>query len=303
MRRRYDFLVVGDLCLDIDIWPGRRVKQVEIKDYTITPAGSAGNTALALRAIDKSALIALAYPSSKDHVDKILRAMLRDSGIELISVRGKGGGCLVMNIITAKGYRRAYTSKGPKIEEVSKFFDIASASIIHIAGYLLELLPIDRFAEKLSLIKGSSVVSIDLFPRVSEIRWESLSKVLRTADIVLGNIYEIRSITGSIEKSVEKILSIGVDAVIVKKGSKGATLYRKTHEKISCTPGKVKPVILKGAGDVFNASFIDSIYRGSTYQEALEKACKNASEHVVGEGPLHKILRRLGLLQPKALSS
>jgi|GEM_PF-2412831 bifunctional ADP-heptose synthase (sugar kinase/adenylyltransferase) len=71
MKGRYDFLVLGDLCLDIYIWSGRKAKQVEIKSYAVTPVGSAGNVALALKSIDMPVLIVLAYPSSEDPMDKI----------------------------------------------------------------------------------------------------------------------------------------------------------------------------------------------------------------------------------------
>ncbi len=131
-----DFLVVGELCLDIDIVPGKRGRQTEIKSYAVLPAGSAGNTAIALKGF--SANVALSHPASRDHVDKILSDLMGLLDLSLIKIYGRGNSCVVVNIISRKGSRRAYTSKGPLIEDLGEVA-LFSAKFLHISGYLLEL--------------------------------------------------------------------------------------------------------------------------------------------------------------------
>lgn len=275
-----DFLVVGELCLDIDIIPGVRGRQTEIRSYSLLPAGSAGNTAIALRGF--SADVSLLYPASQDHVDRILSDLMSLLDLSLIKIYGRGDSCVVVNIISRKGSRRAYTSKGPLIEGLEEVA-LINARFLHISGYLLELSPVSSVAKTVREMRDRSMVSLDLFPRVSSIGWDRLSDVIKNTHVVFGNREEFRSIGGSVEKAVEKILGLGVDTVIVKMGSKGAALFTG-REKIMCPAKKISRGVLKGAGDVFNAAYLYSIYLGLEPGRALEVACEEASNHVAGQG-------------------
>jgi len=237
--------------------------------------------------------VALAYPSSGGHVEWFLKEILKILGIDLIGIRGSGHPCLVVNIMSRRGSRRAYTSRGPRIdgEALSSALD-TGAEIIHVSGYILELAPLGGLSELLKRARGRSRVCVDLFPRVSKIGWDSLSAVLSTAHVVLGNRSELQSLGGGLARAIEKILGLGVEAVVAKMGSAGAILYTRPHRRVKCSKTKrvETPLTTKGAGDVFNAAFIGSLYEGSSYEDALERACTAASDHVRGGGPLMKAL-------------
>jgi 5-dehydro-2-deoxygluconokinase len=82
-------------------------------------------------------------------------------------------------------------------------------------------------------------------------------------------------IKGDIDESIHKILSLGVEILIIKKGSHGVTIY-KSDGKNQDVPGfPVKVLNVLGAGDAFASGFIYGYLLGWD----LYKACRmgNAS--------------------------
>lgn len=294
--RSHEFLVIGDLCLDIDIKPGRRSGQVEIERISIIPAGSAGNTAITLRALEPSAGVALLYPSSGDHIDHFLKNLVSKMGVEVLGVPGDGVACIVINVISTRGSRRVYTTKGPRVSKLEiPDIDLMGSRVLHLSGYIMELAPHTEILELIRRIRAGTIVSIDLFPRISEIPWNMASEIIREANIVFGNMGELASIGGGLEEAINRILGLGPEAVVAKMGSRGARLYRR-GESISCKQPRVKAIYTKGAGDVFNAAFLSTIYRGGDIAQALERACYVAAQHVTGSGPLWDMLRNAGYM-------
>jgi sugar/nucleoside kinase (ribokinase family) len=294
--RSYEILVIGDLCLDIDIKPGRRSRQVEIERIAIIPSGSAGNTAITLKALEPSAGVALLYPSSGDHIDHILKNLASRTGVEVIGIPGNGTACVVVNIVSSRGSRRAYTTKGPRISRLEiPDIDLTGSRIAHLSGYIMELAPYTEILEFIRRMRADTTVSIDLFPRISEIPWSIVSEIIRKTNIVFGNTRELSSIGGGLGKAINKILNLGAETVVAKMGSRGARLYRKGGS-ISCRHPRVEAIYTKGAGDVFNAAFLSIIYREGDMVEALERACYVAAQHVAGSGPLWDMMRKAGYL-------
>ena len=82
-------------------------------------------------------------------------------------------------------------------------------------------------------------------------------------------------ITGDVNVSIQKILSLGVEYLLVKRGSHGATVYSKSGE-VQDVPGfPVEVLNILGAGDAFASGFIYGYLQGWD----LYKSCRmgNAS--------------------------
>lgn len=82
-------------------------------------------------------------------------------------------------------------------------------------------------------------------------------------------------ITGDVQKSIQKILSLGVEILIVKTGSRGATIYDHNGD-VEEVPGfPVEVLNVLGAGDAFASGFIYGFLQGWS----LYKSCRmgNAS--------------------------
>ena len=87
-------------------------------------------------------------------------------------------------------------------------------------------------------------------------------------------------ITGNIDKSIEQLLGLGIEILIVKRGEAGASIYKSngTREDVPGFPVEVLNVL--GAGDAFASGFLYGMLQGWN----LYKACRmgNASgAHVV----------------------
>ncbi len=128
-------------------------------------------------------------------------------------------------------------------------------------------------------------VTLDLFPRIGFIRESKpqIDQLLNQLDLLFGNLKEYRDLTGHsrTEEITRSFTSKGM-RIVIKRGSKGA-IYADPTRLISSPPLRVKPVSLKGAGDVFIAGFLASHLRGRNIQQALDAANTLAGMHVAGE--------------------
>jgi len=98
-------------------------------------------------------------------------------------------------------------------------------------------------------------------------------QTLAYADTVAPNEVEILKMTkeNEIERAVKKLLSVGVEEVVVKLGKKGATLYT---EKMSyhVDAHNVEVVDTTGAGDAFNAAYMFAKLKKLDVRDALKLA-------------------------------
>ncbi|MDP4285059.1 MAG: 5-dehydro-2-deoxygluconokinase [Bacteroidota bacterium] len=106
---------------------------------------------------------------------------------------------------------------------------------------------------------------------------EILAATLQNADQVHISHQQISApeIKGDIEISIQKIIKSGPDLLIVKRGSKGATIYYKDG-RVQDVPGfPVEILNVLGAGDAFASGFIYGYLQGWD----VYKACRlgNAS--------------------------
>jgi 5-dehydro-2-deoxygluconokinase len=82
-------------------------------------------------------------------------------------------------------------------------------------------------------------------------------------------------IKGNLEENIELLLSRGLDALVVKRGSRGADVFLANGEVISALGFKVDVVSVLGAGDAFAAGFIYGFLQGWDWFKAcrMGNAC------------------------------
>ena len=129
---------------------------------------------------------------------------------------------------------------------------------------------------------------------------ESLANVLSDSNILLLNESEARLLTQkeNLSDSASAILDMGLDTVIIKKGSNGAELFsRNEHFSIGAYPIE-KVVDPTGAGDTFGGALISALACDKTitdsviYGSSLASLCvegfgsdkiQNVSERIINE--------------------
>ncbi len=82
-------------------------------------------------------------------------------------------------------------------------------------------------------------------------------------------------ITGDIEASIEQILSLGIEILLVKRGEDGVSIYKSDGSRIDVPGFPVEVLNVLGAGDAFAGGFLYGLLQGWD----LYKACRmgNAS--------------------------
>ncbi len=115
---------------------------------------------------------------------------------------------------------------------------------------------------------------------------DSLTNVLSDSDILLLNESEAQLLTEKedISESASAILDMGLDTVVIKKGSNGAELFtRNEHFAVGAYPIE-KVVDPTGAGDTFGGGLISALACGKPLTDSLIYGSSLASLCVEGFG-------------------
>lgn len=114
---------------------------------------------------------------------------------------------------------------------------------------------------------------------------EIMAATLQNADQVKIKHQQISApeIVGDIDKSIQKIIQSGPEILIVKRGSKGASIFYKDGRKQDVPGFPVEILNVLGAGDAFASGFIYGYLKGWD----MYKACRlgNASGAWVVQKP------------------
>jgi sugar/nucleoside kinase (ribokinase family) len=103
----------------------------------------------------------------------------------------------------------------------------------------------------------------------------ALDEVVKRSNILILNDEETRQITGEINLTHggQKILEMGPDVVVIKKGEHGAILMSKDSYFVSPAFPVQRVVDPTGAGDCFAGGFVGYLAENGTFEdEELRKA-------------------------------
>lgn len=106
-------------------------------------------------------------------------------------------------------------------------------------------------------------------------RWyKAIEPFVDCIDYLFLNSSQLMEIAGedTIEKSAEKMLSLGVKTVIAKLGADGCRIYQENMEPVHVPALNVKVVDTTGAGDSFDAAFITGLRKGWDFEHAARLA-------------------------------
>jgi ribokinase len=160
-------------------------------------------------------------------------------------------------IFVAKGEKTIIQSphmQTTKIEQEDLDEDyISNSKLLHTT-----IIHQDVTEKAVEIAKQNNVkISIDLEAQIALRGWDTLEKILTSADILLPNKEGAKSITNSNdpEKAAEILVKKGIPIVIITLGSNGVLITTKEFQKRIPTV-EVKNVIdTTGAGDTFNGAF------------------------------------------------
>ena len=91
-------------------------------------------------------------------------------------------------------------------------------------------------------------------------------------------------IKGDIEASIQKILSLGVEYLLVKRGSEGVAIYSK-NGNVQNVPGfPVEVLNILGAGDAFASGFIYGFLQGWDMYKSCRMGNASGAQVVLQSG-------------------
>ncbi len=98
--------------------------------------------------------------------------------------------------------------------------------------------------------------------------------VLRLVDLFLPNESEAQLLTGykEPEQVLRACVALGLEHTVMKLGPRGAAAFLNDR-LYTMAPPDVQVVDTTGAGDAFDAGFIDAWLSGATIEEQLRRAC------------------------------
>ena len=172
--------------------------------------------------------------------------------------------------------------------------EIASAQLLYATGTGLAQSPSrEATLAALRAHRGISILDLDWRPTL----WSEPAQYLplaheaaASADVIVGNEDEISSAGG-----LESLLALGRDAVIVKRGSEGASLFQDA-ERTDVAGVPVDVVNGLGAGDAFAAGLGYAIVRGLGLLEGVRLG-NTAGAIVAGRVACSEAMPRLAELQ------
>ena len=98
----------------------------------------------------------------------------------------------------------------------------------------------------------------------------TLRALLRLADLAIGTEEEVIAAgsTDDLDQAIERLLTTGIMALVVKRGERGATIYRPAGGHADAAPFPIEVLNVLGAGDAFASGLIYGYLQGWSLERA-----------------------------------
>lgn len=276
--KKYDVLVVGELNVDIILDKIQGFpeigKEILSKHLNITLGSSSAIFASNVSAL--GATVAFLGKIGKDTFSSLIKESLESKKVDtqhvISSEKYKTGLTMVMNYdmdranITFPGAMEHLYEQEITDDVLKKAKHLHLSSIFLQTGLLKDVVKLFSRAKKLGL-----TTSMDPQWDPSE-QWDmNLTELLPYIDIFLPNATEFKFMTGcgDVPSGLEKVKSYS-NTIVIKDGENGAHLWNSG--KMVTMPAFLNTNVVDciGAGDSFDAGFINAFLSGKDLEQCLE---------------------------------
>lgn len=276
--KRWDVVVVGEIYADhvfsgFQRWPAPG-EEVHAEHYLRELGGGAVNTACALARLKRRVyLIGLIGEADRAWFDMRLHGF----GLSADGLRGDPLGTGVTVSVSTAEDRSFYTYLGANrrlaglLDDATVHAELIAARHVHVAMPLeahlaKRLFPLLRHA-------GCST-SLDVGFSPDWLRDPANAWTCRAADYFFPNQTEARLLSGDDRPEAFRdwITSMAIPHGVIKLGAAGAAAV-VNGALWQVAPPRVEAVDMTGAGDAFNAGFIDGVLNGDSAEDCLRRAC------------------------------
>jgi sugar/nucleoside kinase (ribokinase family) len=275
---KYDLVVVGEIYVDHVLtgfgkWP-QPGEEVYAQNYALDLGGGAAITACALARLGRSVgLIGAIGATERDWIHK----RLSDFGVSREELRDAGERTGITISVSSQLDRSFFTFLGANADLEEQLADPEVVDRISQARHVHVAMPIKAPLAK-SLVgklnaKGCTT-SLDVGHHAAWLQDAANLAVCAGIDFVLPNEREARIIChGGAEDYLDFTRKRGWPSGIVKMGAGGAMMRGGDGGILRALPPSVHTIDTTGAGDAFNAGFIDAFLDGREAAECLRRAC------------------------------
>ncbi|KGD98226.1 PfkB family carbohydrate kinase [Rhizobium sp. YS-1r] len=228
--------------------------------------------------------VALAARIGMDSLSAGVEAQLRESRVDLRFVEHAGDAGPQITVAAVVGQDRAFLTRraGPALPAtLDAALDWEEACHLHIAEYAT----LHEIPDLVSRAKERGLtVSLDPSWDATLIYDRGLLRACEGVDLFLPNLEEAEAITGSADPQVAiRKLSLAFPLVVLKGGAEGAWVM--SSGRMLHAPAETVPVIdTTGAGDAFNAGFINAWLNGASEEICLRAGIRFGSLAVQAAG-------------------
>ena len=258
---------VGALLMDMLGFTPRLPKhdeEVHVDGFTLSPGGSAANTAVAAAKLGIRA--GFVGGVGEDQFGHMLVKDLLEQGVDTSGVKflNKPTGSYVA-VTDSAGDRHMYAATSAALQFSPKDIDpsyLAGAKIVHLAD-----MPSTELLEAAAHHAGG-LISINPGNLTIALGYNKVKPLLSNADIYISTRAEAERLyqTNDLNSIVSALLGEGISKIALTSGSEGA-LITDGNRTVRVPAFKVNIVDATGAGDAFSAGFLYGIIKGLPLEE------------------------------------
>ncbi len=258
----------------------------------LVAAGGSAITAIALRRLGRR--VGLLADVGTDPHGEVVRAALRAEGVETAWLRTGPGATTPVTAVLSTPADRAFATwlppAGPP-PDLAAALEASSARHLHVAGFPAAL----ALREPVTTAHAhGATVSFDPGWDAEALGDPRVQRLAHDSDVLLPNRREALALAGLADTSeddadaaaraLRRLAAARPSTVtVVKDGPRGA-LGADPHERASVPSPAVEAVDPTGAGDVFDAGFLDAWLEGAPLADCLRRGVACGARAVTAHG-------------------
>jgi sugar/nucleoside kinase (ribokinase family) len=270
-NKRFDITIAGETNLDLILYglPERMPVERELlaSGFKVTLGGSSSILAHNLAIL--GARVGYLTQVGTDELGKIALKRLGESGVDLSHIKYQEHPGTGVTVLLHHGHRRHILTYPGSMAEMNvadlNMSYLTSAGHFHLSSLFLQTGLQPDLPQLFSSLKQAGLtLSLDTNDDPSDTWSGVLDQLLDSIDLLLPNEDEIKRMTRkpTLEEALDT-LAPRVPLIVVKCGSRGAVVQQgKIRNWIA--PVGVQPVDTIGAGDSFNAGFLNFYLKGES---------------------------------------
>jgi sugar/nucleoside kinase (ribokinase family) len=264
---------------------------------TKSGGGSSANTICALSRLGhRAGFIGIA---GKDEAGDFILGSMKGVELSLVKQVGKSAVCVV---VIDKEMRNRAMFVAPHYHEAgfpdtAALKGVSDTRVLHFSS-LVQPGGISAQKEMANALKPEQILSFDPGELYAARGFEALSDILKRTDLLFVTEEEVKIMTGTADRGgleaiyllldrnrtvhkdslrLELFKDTGGAAIICKQGPKGAAIY-SPEASLTIPAEKVLEIVDNtGAGDAFNAGFLDAMLQGASAHECLRSGVRLAA--------------------------